>query len=56
MDQVGIMKEAIKESRESEVLNKELLMLSKDKTDKIASLKINEKMLQDQLKSKDNYI
>ena len=39
MSQVTIMKDAIKESRECEILNKELLESNKAKNEKINSLK-----------------
>jgi len=45
MKQVAIMKEAIKESRDSEILNKELLEKTKVRNDKITELKANEKVL-----------
>ena len=39
MSQVTIMKDAIKESRECEILNKELLESNKAKNEKLNSLK-----------------
>ena len=56
MSQVTIMKDAIKESRECEILNKELLESNKAKNEKINSLKNQEKMLLDQVSRKDQYI
>jgi len=45
MKQVIIMKEAIKDSRDCELMNKELLEKNKDKNDKIVQLKNNEMMM-----------
>ena len=43
--QVTVMKEAIKESRDCEILNKQLLETNKAKTEKVNALKNQEKML-----------
>jgi hypothetical protein len=50
------MKDTIKDSQQRERLNIQLLEKNKDKNEKIASLKDNEKMLQEQIKNKDNNI
>jgi len=41
------MKEAIKDSRDSEIMNKELLTKNKDKNERIQNMKSNEKLLID---------
>jgi len=41
------MKEAIKDSRDSEIMNKELLTKNKDKNERIQNMKSNEKLLMD---------
>jgi len=41
------MKEAIKDSRDSEIMNKELLIKNKDKNERIQNMKSNEKLLMD---------
>ena len=50
------MKEAIKDSRDSEIINKELLAKNKEKNEKISYLKANEKVLIDQMKDNQKYI
>jgi len=41
------MKEAIKDSRDCEIMNKELLTKNKEKSDKITQMKGNEKVIVD---------
>jgi len=53
MKQVSVMKEAIKESRESEILNRELLEKVREKSEKIHNLKQIEKQLKELISSKD---
>lgn len=50
------MKEAIKDSRDSEIMNKELLTKNKDKNERIQNMKSNEKLLIDQMKENQKYI
>jgi len=50
------MKEAIKDSRDSEIMNKELLTKNKDKNERIQNMKSNEKLLMDQMKENQKYI
>jgi hypothetical protein len=50
------MKEAIKDSRDCEILNKELLTKNKEKNEKIATTKANEKVIMDQMKDNQKYI
>ena len=50
------MKEAIKDSRDCEIMNKELLTKNKEKSDKIQQMKINEKVIVDQMKENQKYI
>ncbi len=56
MKQVSIMKEAIKDSKEREALNMELLEKNRQKSAKIELLKQNEILLQDQLTFKERKI
>ena len=56
MKQVSIMKEAIKDSKEREALNMELLEKNRQKSAKIEVLKQNETLLQDQLTFKEKKI
>ena len=56
MNQVSIMKEAIKDSRDTEIRNKQLLEQLKAKTESMNCLKLSEKQQNDTLIAKDEYI
>lgn len=56
LKQMSLMKEAIKDSQQCEIINKELLEKLQLKNEKMSTLKASEKMLLDQAKTKDEYI